>query len=94
MNKLVPNDPPGMPDDESPEWNDADFLWSVTNSDFGGFKAAMSFLKMREEIWRAAESKGLKRDAFLPLLPNKPGFEDRVSDAFGEVMKSVRHAAE
>ena len=94
MSRLVPNDPPGVPDEESPEWTDEDFLWSVNNADFGGFQAAMGFLARREEILRSAESKGLKREAFLPLMPNKPGFEERVADAFGEVLKSVRHAAE
>ena len=94
MSRLVPNDPPGVPDDENPEWTDEDFLWSVNNADFGGFKAAMAFLVHREEILRAAASKGLNREIFLPLLPSKPGFEDRVADAFGEVMRALPHAAE
>ena len=43
MDNLILNDPPGVPDDESPEWTDEDFLWSVNNADFGGFAAAKYF---------------------------------------------------
>ncbi len=94
MSRIIPNDPPGEPDEESPEWTDDDFLWSVFAGDFGSFAESHAFLLRREAILRAAESKGLKREAFLPLAPNKPGFEDRVADAFGEVMRVLPHAAE
>ena len=94
MARLIPNDPPGVPDDESPEWTENDFLWSVAFADFGDHRAVFDFLARRESILRSAESKGLKREAFLPLLPNKPGFEERVADAFGEVMRALPHAAE
>ena len=94
MAKLKPHDIPGIPVEENPEWTDEDFLWSVYAGDFGSFAESHAFLMRREEILRVAESKGLTREMFLPLLPNKPGFEDRVEDAFGEVIKSVRHAAE
>ena len=94
MNNLVPNDPPGMPDAESPEWTDEDFLWSVSNADFGGFAAAMAFLRHRDEVLRAAEAVGIPRSAFLPFGPNKPGFEARVAAAYGPFAKAIGLAAE
>ena len=94
MNKLVPNDPPGVPDDESPEWTEEDFAWSVNNTDFGGFAAAMAFLTHREEILRAADAAGIPRAAFLQYAPGKPGFEARVAAAYGPFAKAIGLAAE
>lgn len=94
MIKLVPNDPPGVPDDESPEWTDEDFLWSVNNADFGGFVAAMAFLTHREEILRAAKAVGIPRAAFLPFEPGKPGFQARVAAAYGPLARAIGLAAE
>lgn len=94
MNKLVPNDPPGVPDDESPEWTDEDFLWSVRNDDFDNHMAVLDFLTHREEILRAAEAVGIARAAFLPYEPSKPGFEARVAAAYGPFAKAIGLAAE
>lgn len=94
MNRLVPNDPPGVPDDESPEWTDDDFLWSVAFSDFGDHGAVIAFLTHREEILRAAEAVGIPRAAFLPYAPTKPGFDGRVAAAFGPFAKAIGLAAE
>ena len=94
MSKLVPNDPPGVPDGESPEWTDEDFLWSVANSDFADHGAVMAFLTHREDILRAADAAGIPRTAFLPYAPNKPGFEARVAAGFGPFAKAIGLAAE
>ena len=94
MNKFVPNKPPGVADNDSPEWSEADFAWSVNNADFGGFAGAMAFLRHREEILRAAEAVGIAREAFLPFTPSKPGFEARVAEAYGPFAKAIGLAAE
>lgn len=94
MTKLVPNDPPGVPDDESPEWTDEDFLWSVAFSDFGDHAAVIAFLTHREEILRAAKAVGIPRAAFLPFEPGKPGFEARVAAAYGPLARAIGLAAE
>ena len=94
MSKLIPNDPPGVPDDESPEWTNADFLWSVNGADFGGHIGAIAFLDQREAILTAGMAAGIPREAFLKFAPNKPGFEARVAAAFGPLAKAVGLAAE
>ena len=94
MNKLVPNDPPGVADDESPEWTDDDFLWSINNTDFGGHAAALEFLTRREEFFRAASKVGFEREAFLSLLPSKPGFLERAATALEALSLYAKHAAE
>ena len=81
-------------DGEAREATAEDFLWAVDTADFQNHDVALAFLLRREELFRAAEQAGLEREAFLPLSPGKPGFEDRVAEAFGAVMKTVRHAAE
>lgn len=81
-------------DGEAREATAEDFVWAVETSDFPDHHAAMSFLMRRDEIFHAAEAAGFEREIFLPLAPNKPGFEDRVAEAFGAVMKTLRHAAE
>lgn len=84
----------GVPDDESPEWTDEDFLWAVQAKDFPTHMASYEFLKHREEILRAADAIGIPRSAFLPFAPTKPGFEARVAAAFGPFAKAIGLAAE
>ena len=72
-----------------------EWLWSIRTQDFGGDTFAVrDFALRREEIVRAAEAAGIPRAAFLHLAPNKPGFEGRVAEAFGAVVRTVKHAAE
>jgi hypothetical protein len=81
-------------DGEAREMTAEDFVWFVETSDFPDHDAAIAFLMRRAEIFRAAELAGFEREIFLPLAPSKPGFEDRVAEAFGAVLKTVKHAAE
>ena len=95
MNKLIPHDEPGVPDDENPEWTDEDFRWAVRDQDFGGtFQAVHDFLIRRSEILRAGASIGLDKEYFWQFAPTKPGFEDRVAAALGTVLSKTQHAAE
>lgn len=71
-----------------------DFAWGVENSDFGDMWAVTAFLNRREDILETAEAFGIDRDFFLAFDPNKPGFEDRVTDILGSIIKAAKHAAE
>lgn len=88
--------PKPMLDSESDvrELSDEEWRWAVRDEDFGGIAGSLVFLTRRAEILRAADIAGIPRTAFLHLFPSKPGFEDRVADAFGAVMKTAKHAAE
>ena len=79
-------------DGEAREVTAEDLVWAVETSDFPDHNAALAFLMRRSEIFRAAEAAGLEREVFLPFAPSKPGFEDRVVEAFGAVLNSVRDA--
>ena len=84
----------GTPDEESPEWTEEQFLWSVSAGDFGGdIQAVTDFLTSRETILRAAEAIGIPRETFLPFEPNKPGFEERAK-VLMKLPKAVGWAAE
>ena len=84
----------GVPDEENPEWTDEDWLWAVRHADFGSHVAVHNFLIRRREILEAAEAAGIPRAAFLELEPNKPGFEDRVKQAFNTFLHGPVLAAE
>ncbi len=71
-----------------------DFAWFVKNADFGTIEAVHDFLDRREEILETAETFGIDRDFFLAFDPNKPGFEDRVTEILGSIIKAAKHAAE
>lgn len=95
MNKLIPHDEPGVPDDENPEWTDEDFRWAVRAEDFrGNHLAVHEFLNRRLEIFRAGAAIGLEKEYFWQFAPTKPGFEDRVAAALGSVLSKTQHAAE
>lgn len=84
----------GIPDDDTPEWSDEDFLWPVRAVDFGGHAASLSFLIRRQEIRRAAALLGIPKETFLPFAPTKPGFEERITAAFGAFPIAAGLAAE
>ncbi len=94
MNKLKPEPEYGTPDDENPEWTDEDFTWAVRSKDFANHTESLAFLIRRLEILRAAEALGIPKDTFLPFAPTKPGFEERVTAAFGPFPKAAGLAAE
>lgn len=84
----------GVPDEDTPEWTDEDFLWAVRAMDFGGHAASLAFLMRRQDILRAAASLGIPKETFLPFAPTKPGFEQRITAAFGPFPKAAGLAAE
>ena len=94
MSSLIPNDPPGVPDDESPEWTDEDFLWAVSAKDFGGHKAGIAFLIERDKFLDGQKLAGIPRETFLSLAPNKPGFIERATEVLQNALNAAKHAAE
>jgi hypothetical protein len=67
-------------------------------SDFADPLEAAKFLVRRKKIFAAAERLGAAKELLTPFSPDKPGFEDRVAEAFSALAKSARslsrHAAE
>ncbi|WP_126974635.1 hypothetical protein [Frigidibacter oleivorans] len=85
----------GVPDEESPEITDEEWLWFVRAEDFDGFAGVHAFLREREDFLREAEAAGIPRTAFLSLEPNKPGFIRRATEALEAAARAGRlHAAE
>lgn len=73
----------------------AEWAWFVTVTDFGGdIDRVHEFLIRRSEIMRAAAALGIPKEVFLPFAPTKPGFEERITAAFGPFPKAAGLAAE
>jgi hypothetical protein len=76
------------------ELTDEDMPWFVRSQDCTSWEEAHEFLLRREDILEKAEALGIPREAFLSLDPGKPGFEERVRDAFGQIADFAGMAAE
>jgi hypothetical protein len=61
-----------------------DLPWFVRAEDFADVAESERFLIAREAFLRSWEARGVTREAFLPFAPAKPGFLDRVREAFRE----------
>jgi hypothetical protein len=94
MNTPHPDSAFGVPDDDSPEWREDDFLWAVRGADFPDIAAVTDFLRAREAFLRQAEALGLARSALLPFEPTKPGFIERATAALAAIAEHGKHAAE
>ncbi|SFE22584.1 hypothetical protein [Roseivivax sediminis] len=80
-----PDDPSEASDALSPEWTEYESAWAVDVAEFGGPLEASRFLLRRKRIFREAAALGIPKEMLTPFAPNRPGFEQRVHDAFGKL---------
>jgi hypothetical protein len=88
------DDPSEKSDDLSPEWTEYETAWAVDVADFGGPIEAARFLSGRARLFKEAQSNGITKEMLTGFRPNKPGFAERVADAFDTIANTARHAAE
>ncbi len=82
------------PDALNPEWDSYASAWAVDAADFANPVEAAKFLERRKRIFVAAQTLGLDKELLSPFAPNKPGFEERIEDAFGKLAQVASMAAE
>lgn len=79
-------DPDDTADALSPEWAAYERAWAVDVADFGDPVAAAQFLTRRRRIFRAAAAAWIDKALLASIVPDKPGFEVRVRQAFLSVV--------
>lgn len=90
----TPQDRAETPDALAPEWAEYESVWAVDVADFGTAVEASQFLLRRRRIFQAAERAGIPKDMLTPFAPAKPGFEQRIEEAFAAIARSAGLAAE
>ena len=81
----LPDPQTSEPSDLSPEWTEYEEAWAVEVADFPSLLEASKFLVRRKQFFRAAHKSGVSKEMLTPFEPNKPGFEQRVFQAFESI---------